>query len=256
MTCAVLNYITFVDCHLLIRCGVQTNVGAHPVHRLPQQTPFHQPLSETTPVVVRRLEGHPGQQKAVRNSSTHVPQGPRCLVSSQSRQLFHTVGRRYQLVWPQGGTTRLSVRPRSSTTSTKTTVTTKQVNKIIQNGYMGSLKGQRSLLAAQIVYSFLMSLWVLIVDISLQNQTHLSFEPLEQFTCGLLHKRLISSSQSCVVLMSRWSMIHSQLRGPPLHTEMYKNSLHMSQALVRMCNTWTQENNQDLHTLWLFCPII
>lgn len=42
-------------------------MGAHPVRSLPQQAPFHQPLPETTPVVVGRLEGYPGEQKAVRD---------------------------------------------------------------------------------------------------------------------------------------------------------------------------------------------
>lgn len=48
-------------------------MGAHPVHRLPQQAPFRRPLPETTPVLVGRLEGDPGQQKAVRNSFTPEP---------------------------------------------------------------------------------------------------------------------------------------------------------------------------------------
>lgn len=48
-------------------------MGAHPVHRLSQQAPVHQPLPETTPVLVGRLEGYPGQQKAVRDPLTQEP---------------------------------------------------------------------------------------------------------------------------------------------------------------------------------------
>lgn len=66
--CVIVSYVTFVLRHVLIRCGAQTIMGAHPVHRLPQQASSHQPLTEATPVVVRRLAGHPGQQKAVRDS--------------------------------------------------------------------------------------------------------------------------------------------------------------------------------------------
>lgn len=40
-------------------------MGAHPVHRLPQQARRHQPAPEATAVLVGRLEGHPGQQEAV-----------------------------------------------------------------------------------------------------------------------------------------------------------------------------------------------
>lgn len=46
-------------------------MGAHPVHRLPQQAHFHQSTSEATPVLVGQLEGYPGQQKAVKGTSTH-----------------------------------------------------------------------------------------------------------------------------------------------------------------------------------------
>lgn len=55
-------------------------MGAHPVRGLPQQAPFHQPLPETTPVVVGRLEGYPGEQKAVRDPRAqhhHCTQGCR-----------------------------------------------------------------------------------------------------------------------------------------------------------------------------------
>lgn len=40
-------------------------MGAHPVHRLPQQAHHHQPAPEAAAVLVGRLEGHPGQQEAV-----------------------------------------------------------------------------------------------------------------------------------------------------------------------------------------------
>lgn len=58
--------------YLLIRSGAQANVGAHPVHRLPQRASTHQPVPETTPVLVGRLEGHPGQQEAVRTLWHHL----------------------------------------------------------------------------------------------------------------------------------------------------------------------------------------
>lgn len=40
-------------------------MGAHPVHRLPQQARRHQAAPEAAAVLVGRLEGHPGQQEAV-----------------------------------------------------------------------------------------------------------------------------------------------------------------------------------------------
>lgn len=40
-------------------------MGAHPVHRLPQQAHGRQPAPEAAAVLVGRLEGHPGQQEAV-----------------------------------------------------------------------------------------------------------------------------------------------------------------------------------------------
>lgn len=55
---------------LLIRRGAQTNMGTHPVHRLPQQAPSSQQCSAAPGVLVRWLVGHLGQQKAVRNSWT------------------------------------------------------------------------------------------------------------------------------------------------------------------------------------------
>lgn len=39
-------------------------MGAHPVHRLPQQAHRHQPAPEAAAVLVGRLEGRPGQQEA------------------------------------------------------------------------------------------------------------------------------------------------------------------------------------------------
>lgn len=67
-----------IDCHLHnvclpFRCGTRTNMGAHPVHGLPQQAPHHQPIPEKTPVLVGWLEGYPGQQKAVRRHLTAPP---------------------------------------------------------------------------------------------------------------------------------------------------------------------------------------
>lgn len=55
-------------------------MGAHPVHRLPQQARHHRPATETAAVLVGRLEGHPGQQEAVtvwaRDGRLTAPEAP------------------------------------------------------------------------------------------------------------------------------------------------------------------------------------
>lgn len=90
--------------------------------------------------------------------------------------------------------------------------------------YFLSLKGQTELGSCS-VSAYCMFFGVLISDISLQIETNFIFEPLERVICGILHQRLISRWQHCLLLMSQWADIHSQQWGTPLHIEMYKKNL-------------------------------
>lgn len=51
------------------RCGAQSVLGAHPVHRLPQQAPAAMSIPEAPSVLGRRLEGSAREQTPVKKTS-------------------------------------------------------------------------------------------------------------------------------------------------------------------------------------------